>query len=174
MKGHSRRGWLGSGLAVLALAQAACVTQSFASPSDMSVGPALSVESFLRASNARDLDAMARLFGTPSGPVANTGSSFGCMFKRMGSWIGISDRCARRQDIEIRMNAIAMILAHEDYRLGTAQRVPGRDAVTTVVPVALTMADGREATDVPFMCVQTGEGQWLIQEIGLDKVTSAR
>ena len=151
-----------------------CVTQQMSPQADISVGPALSVEGFLRAANAKDLDGMARLFGTADGPVANTGSAFGCMFKRMGSWIGLGDRCIRRQDVEIRMNAIAMILEHDDYRLGGGERVPGRDDLTAMVPVDLDMADGREVEHVPFLVVQTSSGQWLIQEIGLDRVTNTR
>ena len=174
MNGRSKISLTGLGLMALVLVQAGCVTRTLASPADMSVGPALSVESFLRASNAQDLNQMARLFGTPEGPISDTGSTFGCMFKRMGSWIALSDRCQRRQEIEIRMSAIAMILQHQEYQLGSGQQVPGRDYVTSLVPVGMIMADGRQVADVPFMVVQDGSGQWLIEEIGLDRVTSAR
>lgn len=174
MTGRSKMCFFVVGLTALALTQTACVTQTIASPNDISVGPALSVEGFLRATNAKDLDGMARLFGTADGPISNTGGTFGCMFKRMGSWIGASDRCRRRQEVELQMNAIALILEHQEYLLGSGQRVPGRDYVTSMVPVGMIMADGREVNDVPFMVVQDGTGQWLIEEIGLDRVTSVR
>jgi len=173
VNGRLKIGVLGLGVMALVLVQA-CVTKTLASPADMSVGPALSVESFLRATNARDLDRMARLFGTSDGPIADTGGAFGCMFKRMGSWIAVSERCRSRQEVEIQMNAIALILEHQEYELGSGQRVPGRDYVTSLVPVGMVLADGRQVTGVPFMVVQDGSGQWLIEEIGLDRVTTAR
>ena len=148
----------------------ACATQVVEPRPDTSVGPALSVESFLQAVSAQDLDRMARLFGTASGPVADTGSTFGCMFKRIGSWIAISDRCARRQDVELRMNAIAMMLRHDDYRLGADSRVAGRDNPTTQIPVSLIRGT-REIGGVPFIVVQGPSGTWLIEEIGLEAVT---
>ncbi len=173
MTGRTKMGWATLGLALLT-AQTACATQNVAPTGDMAVGPALSVESFLQAANARDLDRMARLFGTADGPVANTGSTFGCMWKRMGSWIGVSNRCMTRQDVEVWMNTIALILQHRDYRLGADQRVPGRQHLTASIPVALVTADGRQVSGVPFTVVQSKNGQWLIEQIALEQVTNSR
>ncbi len=173
MKGRTTMGWATLALA-LVVGQTACVTQAGAPASDMAVGPALSVESFLGAANARDLERMARLFGTADGPVANTGSTFGCMWKRMGSWIGLSDRCMTRQDVEIWMNTIALVLEHRDYRLGADARVPGREHLTASIPVALVLRDGRQVGEVPFLVVQSKSGQWLIEQIALERVTNSR
>jgi hypothetical protein len=155
---------------VLGGVMAACATQAVPIKRDMGMGPALSVESFLQAANAQDLDSMARLFGTSDGPIGDTGGAFGCMFKKMGSWISLGDRCSNYQEIELRMNAIAMMLRHDDYQLGNDQRVAGRTSPTTEIPVSLTRGNERFA-GVPFTVVRSGSGSWLIEEIGLEAVT---
>ncbi len=134
------------------------------------VAPMLSVERFLQASNGRDLEAMARLFGTAEGPVYDTGSGFGCAFKKVGSWLGVAQRCVSRTDVELRMDAIAGIIQHDDYRIVSESSVPGRRHPTTRIGVTLTR-DGRTFSDVPFVVVRTDEGRWLVQEIGLERVT---
>ena len=116
---------------------------------------------------------MARLFGDEDGPVIETGNAFGCAFKRMGSWIGLGSRCSTWQQVELEMDLIAEILAHEDYRIGSEARAPGRGMSQTRVEVDLTIR-GREFVKVPFYVVQSGDGGWLIQEVNLQKVTGAR
>lgn len=136
--------------------------------------PQISVERFLQAANSRDLDAMARIFGTEDGPVLeNTGSTFGCAFKRMGSWLRISDRCITREDIELRMDAIAYILRHDRYRITSESTVAGRRFPTTRVMVELERGSQR-FPDVPFVAVRTARGTWMIEEVGLERVTAAR
>ncbi len=135
------------------------------------VAPVLSVERFLAAANARDLDGMARLFGTEDGPFIETGGSLGCAFKKMGSWIGLGDRCRTLQEVELQMDAIALVLRHEDYTVASEAAVPGRTHPTSRVGVDLTVG-GRSIKDVPFVVVRTGEGRWLVEEIGLAKITS--
>jgi len=136
--------------------------------------PQLSVERFLQAANTRDLEAMARIFGTEDGPIADeAGSTLGCAFRRMGSWIGLSGRCTSWQQIELRMNTIAYILRHDDYRMRSETTVAGRRAPTTRVGVDLEW--GRERyQDVPFVVVRAGGGEWMIEEIGLERITGAR
>jgi len=129
----------------------------------------MSVERFLQASNARDLHGMAGIFGTSDGPVIETGGSFGCMFKRMGSWIGLGDRCGTLQEVELRMDAIAQILRHDDYAVVSESMVPGRKSPTSRIGVNLVI-NGRDISDVPFLVVQDGKGRWLIVEIDLGKV----
>jgi len=172
VKGRRKARTVGQLFALMFFANtlAACTTQTISPRRDLSVGPALSVESFLRAVNEQDLEQMARLFGTADGPISDTGSAFGCMFKKMGSWIGIGDSCLNRQNIELRMNAIAMMLRHDDYQLGADQRVAGRENLTTQIPVDLTR-NGERFAGVPFTVVQTGSGGWLIEQIGLERVT---
>jgi len=136
--------------------------------------PQLSVERFLQAANTRDLEAMSRIFGTSKGPIADrAGSTLGCAFKRMGSWMRLSRRCISWQEIEVRMNTIAYILRHDDYRMRSETRVAGRRSPTTRVGVDLVVGR-QEHLNIPFVVVQTSGGQWLIEEIGLETITASR
>lgn len=161
------------GLLLLALAiPTACTTYVVDTPT-AAIGAQLSVERFLQAANQRDVEAMGRLFGTADGPAMDTGSTFGCMFKKIGSWFGGSP-CVRKQDVEIRMDAIASVLQHEDYRIVEERRVAGRTAPTTQVLVDMTTTLGEDVSAVPFEVVQTDEGRWLVQRVNLERVMAAR
>jgi len=158
-------------ISALVLVTGACSTTRIVSPGEAAaVAPMLSVERFLQATNERDLHAMASLFGTADGPVIETGGTFGCAFKKIGSWLGMGDRCRTIQEVELQMDVIAEILRHQDYTVMSDARVPGRDHPTTRVNVNL-LIDGRNIPDVPFLVVQTKEGRWLVEEIDLAKVT---
>ncbi len=148
-----------------------CTTTQYVTSGEMAgIAPALSVERFLRATNARDLHGMARIFGTEKGPIIETGGPVKCGFKKLGSWIGIGQRCYTYQEVELRMDAIAQILRHQDYTLVSESRVPGRVNPTTRIGVNLTIR-GRTIRDVPFLVVRGKDGRWLIEEIGLERVT---
>jgi len=157
-------------LAALLLSTVACASSTTGDDQMAAVAPMLSVERFLQAANARDLDAMARLFGTSSGPVADTGGTLGCAFKKMGSWIGLGRACSTRQEVELRMDAIARILQHQDYRIVDESRVAGRTAPTRRIGVDLTFPD-TTLSDVPFFVVESSEGRWLVEQIDLERVT---
>lgn len=161
-----RRMWLLAGL----LLGGACTTQVITSGEMASVAPVLSVERFLQAANEADLHSMARLFGTADGPIIETGGTISCGFKKLGSWFGISTRCETIQEVEIRMDAIAQIIRHQDYRVVSEANVPGRVNPTTRIGVDMQV-DGRDITDVPFVVVRTDEGRWLVEEIGLTRIT---
>ncbi|MGD2121551.1 MAG: hypothetical protein PVJ76_07395 [Gemmatimonadota bacterium] len=149
---------------------AGCTTTRVISAGEAAaVAPILSVERFLQASNARDLHGMANIFGTADGPYIDTGSAFGCMFKRIGSWIGLGDRCRTIQQVELEMDAIADILQHEDYTVVSESRVPGREHPTSRIGVNFVIR-GRDIMDVPFLVVQSKGGQWFVEEIDLEKV----
>ncbi len=138
------------------------------------VAPMLSVERFLQASNTKDLVAMARIFGNADGPIAElTSNTFTCTFKRMGSWIGLGERCMSWAAIELRMSAIALVLQHDNYRVRAQSAVPGRSRPTTRVGVDLARG-AEQFVDVPFVVVQTSDGRWLIEEIGLGRMTAIR
>ena len=77
-----------------------------------------------------------------------------------------------RTDVELRMNAIALILKHEDFAIRTQNRVPGRERPTVRLGVDLTIR-GALIDDVAFLVVQSNSGAWLIEEIDLVKVTSS-
>ncbi len=145
-------------VAALALTLAGCATQTVESgpPSapaigELDVAPALVVERFLAAVNADEWEAMGRLFGTREGPFGDRNS---------------------REDVELRMNAIALILKHEDFEVRSQRRVPGRERTTMRLGIDLTIR-GQVIEDVPFLVVQSESGSWLIEEIDLVKVTSS-
>lgn len=157
--------------AALPLVLGGCTTTHYVTSGEMAgIAPALSVERFLAAANARDLHGMGRIFGTDKGPIIETGGPVGCAFKKLGSWIGIGRRCYTLQEVELRMDAIAQILRHEDYTLGSESSVPGRVNPTTRVGVDLSVR-GRTIEDVPFFVVRTEDGRWFIEQIGLEKIT---
>jgi hypothetical protein len=151
----------------LSAVMSACTTP--AAPNEVApVAAQLSVERFLQAANDRDVLSMGRLFGTDQGPVGDTGGSFGCFFKKIGSWFGGSS-CIRRVDVELRMDAIASVVRHEDYRIIREEPVAGRTSPTRRVLVDFDMG-GRAVSGAPFVVVQTGEGRWLVQEVPLETI----
>jgi hypothetical protein len=158
--------------ALLLVVPTACATRSVEAPPP-SMGAQLSVERFLQAANERDVVAMGNLFGTHEGPLMDTGSTLGCAFKKIGSWFGGS-ACENRQNVEIRMDAIASILLHQDYRIVGQSRVAGRLHPTQQVMVDMTTDEGRDVSGVPFVVVQTGDGYWLVEQVDLQSVMAAR
>ena len=159
-------------LALVLVVLTACTTVRVEPPAS-AVGAQLAVERFLQATNQRDVRAMGRMFGTQDGAAMDTGGTFGCMFKKIGSWFG-GTSCVRKQDVEIRMEAIASILEHTDYVVRREQRVAGRTTPATRVLVDLTTTDGVAVADVPFVVVQTDDGRWLIEQVDLQRVMAAR
>ena len=160
-------------LSVGLLLVAACATPPV--PSDdpaAAVAPQLSVERFLQAANARDYVSMSRIFGTSEGPIGDTGSSFGCFWKKIGSAFG-GRSCEKWQDVELRLDAIAEILGHTDYEMVSQRRVAGSTVPATRIGVNLTLPGGTRASDVGFVVVMA-DVRWMIQCIELDKVTSGR
>lgn len=157
-------------LLLLSLLAAGCASGGGGRGDAAGVAPLLSVERFLQAANGRDLDTMSRIFGTHDGPIGDTGSTFGCAFKRMGSWIGLSDRCVSRVDVELRMDAIATILRHDDFRITGEQSVPGRVNPTSRVTVTLVRGT-QTVPDVPFVVVRSGDGRWLVEQVDLERIT---
>lgn len=141
-------------LAALALATglSACATQtvtrSGSSGGDVAgAAPVISVERFLRAVEGRDLGTMAQIFGTVEGP-----------FK------------GNAQQVELQMDLLATVLAHERYEIISEAPVAGRMTPTTRVGVTLTL-DDRTVPDVGFITVRTADGRWMVQEIDTEKVT---
>ena len=137
---------------VLLMSAGACTTQTVASPSQLPVASSLIVERFLQAANTRDLETMARLFGTGDGPIADSGS---------------------REEVELRMNVIAEILQHNDYQIVSENRVPGAEMLSNRVGVDLMVPQGRTVRDVGFTVVLESPNRWLINVIELVKITEA-
>jgi hypothetical protein len=157
-------------LLFLVLAAAGCASTP-ATPRMAASQPMVSVERFLQAANTGDLEAMGNIFGNRNGSMVDRmGNPFSCAFKRVGSWIRVSERCVTRPEMELRMNVIALILRHDVYRVRNEAPVPGRERPT--VRIGVDIDQGRERfTDVPFVLVQTRGGRWLVEQIGLEQIT---
>lgn len=140
-------------LAFCAALLASCATRELpvATAPDPNIGPSLVVEQFLRAVNANDLATMSRLFGTRAGPV---------------------ERLDPRRQNEERMFAIASVLRHEDFAIEGQQVVPGRsdEAIQLLVRITTTQ---RTAT-VPFTLVVSRDRTWLVEQIGVERLTHVR
>ncbi len=160
-------------LTVALLALGACASAPVGQGGSVAgVAPMLSVERFLQAANTGDLVAMARIFGNADGAIADeTSNAFVCAFKRMGSWVGLGERCLSWVEIELRMNAIAVVIQHDDYRVRAESPVPGRGRPTTRVSVDIARG-ADQFMDVPFLVVQSSDGRWLVEEIGLAQLTA--
>ena len=66
-----------------------------------------------------------------------------------------------------------MAMGRNSAQLGES-RVAGRTVPATRIMVDLTTPDGTDASDVPFVVVQAGDGRWLVQEVDLEKVMAGR
>lgn len=132
-------------------------------------GPADVVEVFLEAAGRRDHAAMARVFGTGDGPIGDRGGTLGCALRKVGSWIRLGARCLEQGEVELRMDVIAGILRHESYRVRLGGAVAGRGRAAVRVDVELVRT-ARGAVEVPFVVIRTGDGAWLVEQVGLDRV----
>ena len=130
-----------------------CTSRTVVNQSQLSiVAPTLTVERFLQAANTRDLETMARLFGTDDGPIG--------------------DR-RNRIEVELRMDVIAEILQHDDYQIISDRRVPGTEAPSNRIGVDLRLRGGTVVRDVGFTVVLESNDRWLISIIELVKITQA-
>ena len=129
----------------------ACTSQTVVRQSQFTVAPALTVERFLQAANARDLVTMSRLFGTHDGPIADSGS---------------------RVEIELRMDLIAGLLQHDDYEIISEGRVPGAEFPSNRIGVDLLLPGGTTVRDVGFTVVESDD-RWLVNIVEVLKLTGA-
>jgi hypothetical protein len=143
-------------LMLIALTLGACVKEEMigrSAGSSGGVAPSLVVEQFMRAVNSdpKDLNTMARLFGTKEGPVAERDP---------------------KGSVEQRMFAIGKVLEHEDYEIARENIVPGRTAEAIQLMVRVTK--NQQKLMVPFTMVRYKENSWLIEAIGIDVITNQR
>ena len=148
---------------------AACASHSPLPPAGEDAGPVRAAERFLGAANRQDLDALAHAFGTHRGPIAEAGGGLGCGLRRLASWLGAGDRCPTRQEVEVRMHAIAAVLRHDGYEVTSAEQVPGRERPVTRVAVEVRRGE-RIHRDVGLLVVRTSSG-WLVESVELEKIT---
>ncbi|HSJ32783.1 MAG TPA: hypothetical protein VK933_15180 [Longimicrobiales bacterium] len=118
---------------------------------DSSVGPAMTIERFLRATNQNDLDTMAALFGNRDGSVTRVWS---------------------QKEIDDRMLIFASVLRHTDYTIAGEQIVAGRRDEATQLNVQMVIQG--DTVMVPFTMVRTASQNWLIENIGIEQVTRGR
>lgn len=132
---------------------------------DPGLEPVRAVAEFLGAANRRDHAAMALHFGTGDGPIGETGGTVGCAFRRVGSWIGLGERCLSRAEVELRMDLIATVLVHESYRVVAGEGVVGRGRPAARVEVEMVV--GGRAVVVPLVVIRADDGRWLVEDVGL-------
>lgn len=151
------------------LLAAACATSQPLPPAGEDAGPLRAAERFLDAANRQDLDALAHAFGTRGGSIADTGGGLGCGLRRVASWLGAADRCPTRQEVEVRMYAIAAVLRHDGYVVTAAEKVPGRDRPVTRISLEIRRGE-RIHRDVGVFVMRTSSG-WLVESVELEKIT---
>ncbi len=140
---------------LLVASAGACTSRSAVDQPLPGVTPALTVERFLQATNARDLETMSRLFGTDDGPIGDRRS---------------------RSNVELQMNALAEILQHNDYDIVSEGNVPGAESPSRRVGVDMdisTPAGTTRVRDIGFTVVLESPDRWLINEIEVRKITEA-
>lgn len=118
-------------------------------PAHAGVAPMLAVERFLSAVNTDDLDTMSRLFGTREGAILQRDA---------------------RAEVERRMYALASILKHKNYAVEGEGIVPGR--LGEAVQYSVLLSIGERDVSVPFILVQTRNDGWLIEQIGIERITA--
>jgi hypothetical protein len=106
--------------------------------------PGASVEAFLDAANAGDIERMAGLWGDERGP------------SNVSNVISADERVRRLQ--------IMQRLLRSDGRrlLSTSNASPERPVLT------YELRQGTRRFNVPFTCVTSRYGGWLVREIGID------
>ncbi len=129
----------------------ACTSRTNVSQAPLLVAPALTVERFLQAANTRDLETMARLFGTDDGPIGDT---------------------RRREEVELRMDVLAEVLRHDDYEIVSENTVPGAALPSLRIGVDIALPNGLTVGDVGFTLVLESADRWLINVIEVDKITA--
>jgi len=160
-------------LLALGLLLSACASSVPPSPRGPSDAMTQSAARFLEASNTGDLETMARIFGSTGGSLADqTGPAPLCALRLVGAWMRIGDPCQRWAEIELRLHAVALLLRHDHYRIADQRVVPGRQAPTVQLLVDLDRG-GRWIQGVPFQVVQRSNGIWMVESIGLERITEA-
>ena len=137
---------------MVVLGASACIKkQEIVTTTTGGVAPSLVVEQFLRASNAKDLETMGKLFGTKEGAF----------------WSRYSHK-----EVEQRMYPLAVELQHSDFEMAGEQMVPGRTNEATRLLVRITKEDKKFV--VPFTMVRYKGSTWLVEQIGIEVLTGPK
>lgn len=111
--------------------------------------PAEVVEQFMQMATAKNYGQMGYVFGTRDGAILSR---------------------EPQPQVERRMFAIASILQNDRFVIRGQNSIPGRpeaDAVQLTVQVT----QGGRSRDVPFVAVRSSHGNWLVEQIDLEKLT---
>lgn len=120
-------------------------------PAALAPGPPLTVERFLQAANANDLETMSELFGTRDRTIVELDG---------------------RSKAEQRMYVLASVLRHDDFAFRGRRAVPGRMNDATELLVELTRGD--HTAVVPHLVVRRRDGGWIIENIDVTPITNRR
>lgn len=150
---HIRTLTLASAL-VLAVAAAPKLRAQHGTPAT-AVRPATSatevVERFMQLATVKDYGQMGYVFGNREGAIINR---------------------EPQPNVERRMYTIATILQNDRFVIRDQSSIPGRpeaDAVQLTVQVT----QGGQSRDVPFVAVRTTHGNWLVEQIDLERLTKS-
>lgn len=111
--------------------------------------PEATVQQFLAATNAGDLEAMGALWGDERGPVPANNET---------------ERQRRNQ----RLTIMQRLLRNDSFQITESNVLnPSRPVLTVAI------SQGTRRYSVPFTLVQPGAGGWLITDIGLEAAMPA-
>lgn len=133
-----------------AVGTGACAGSPAPDPAMESPGPALTVERFLRAANANDLETMSQLFGSRNQNIVELEG---------------------RTMAERRMHVLATLLRHDDFQILSQEAVPGRLRQATELQIELRRDD--QSVVVPHLVVRRDGGGWIIEKIDVEKLTQS-
>jgi hypothetical protein len=111
--------------------------------------PEATVEGFLAAVNDADLERMAGLWGDERGPS------------------NVTNRIPRAQRLQ-RLTIMQRVLRHDNRRVVASDAANSREAVLRV-----ELTQGTRRFTVPFTCVASRTGGWLVRDIGLEAAMPA-
>lgn len=106
------------------------------------------VERFLQLANTRDYVGMGWVFGTSGGAVMSRDPA---------------------NEVEQRMYALASLLTHEGFVVGSGLPVPGRTSEAVAFDVIITQR-GRNLR-VPFTAVRGPSDRWFVESLDVEVLT---
>lgn len=129
---------------------AASCSAGMSPPGGLAGAPAApaAVERFLQLAAVNDYSGMGWIFGTVEGPILERDP---------------------RSEVEQRMYALAGLLEHDGFVVGTGSPVPGRTAEALRFNVILSR--GGQALTVPFTAVRGPGDRWFVEELEVEAIT---
>ena len=150
---HIRTLTLASAL-VLAVAAAPSLHAQRETPAP-AVRPATSatevVERFMQLATAKNYGQMGYVFGTREGAILSR---------------------EPQPSVERRMFAIASILQNDRFVIRSQNSIPGRSEADAV-QLTVQVTQGGQSKDVPFVAVRTTRGDWMVEQIDLERLTKS-